>query len=66
MAHSSVTASVRGRAVVRRKYYWPEVHLTFWIIFMIITGIFLITRNADLAQEQSRLNLGTPWYGLTQ
>jgi hypothetical protein len=61
MARSSVSGTIRDHAVVRHKYYWPEAHLTFWIIFMIITGLFLITRNADLAQEQSRLGLGTPW-----
>lgn len=64
MARSSVATSFRSthqKAMVRHKYMWPEIPLIFWIIFMIITGLFLILRFADLASQQSRLSLGTPW-----
>jgi len=64
MARSSVATSIRShhqKAMVRHKFSWPEIPLLFWIIFMIITGIFLISRFADLASQQSRLGLGTPW-----
>jgi hypothetical protein len=60
-SRTSISETIRDHAVVRHKYYWPEIHLTFYIIFMIISGLFLIVRFADLAQEQSRLGLGTPW-----
>lgn len=60
MAKSSFSVFTT-KGVIRRNYWWPEISLTFWIIFMIVTGIFLIREFAGLALDQSRLHLGTPW-----
>lgn len=60
MAPSSFSVGITN-AVVRRNYWWPEATLTFWIIFMIVDGVFLIREFASLAVDQSRLHLGTPW-----
>jgi hypothetical protein len=61
MARSEVSTSFQ-RVIVRHAYRWPETTLWCWAIFMIISGLYLITNFAKMANQQSKLGLGTPWY----
>ena len=60
MARSEVSTSFQ-RVIVRHAYRWPETTLVCWAIFMIISGLYLITNFAKMANQQSTLGLGTPW-----
>ena len=61
MARSEVSTSFQ-RVIVRHAYRWPETTLWCWAIFMIVSGLYLITNFAKMANQQSKLGLGTPWY----
>lgn len=58
MARSTITRSV---AVVRQRYYWPDLQLNFWILTIIIAASVVLGINAQFLVVQNQMRLGIPW-----
>jgi len=59
MARATVVGSA---VVVQEKYYWPDLQLNIWTIFMLATAGLILGVSAQFMSIQSAMELGTPWY----
>ncbi|KAI9666404.1 MAG: hypothetical protein M1821_004340 [Bathelium mastoideum] len=65
MARSEITRSV---AVVRQRYFWPDLQLNFWILTALAAASIVLGINAQFLVIQEQMRLGIPWifpYGIT-
>ena len=45
----------------RRKYYWPQAQLNFWLLITFVAAGTNLGVFANFMTIQTQMNLGTPW-----
>ena len=46
----------------RRKYYWPQAQLNFWLLITLVAAGTNLGVFANFMTIQTQMNLGTPWF----